>query len=76
MRKDDIRPEQPRLLKRAVGEIVAADAARKAKIVADTGACTCLTTWNDDPKPFVWHKTADEILDRLAGYCHAMTHGA
>jgi hypothetical protein len=25
--------------------------------------------WNDDPKPFVWHKTADEILDSLAAYC-------
>jgi transposase len=28
--------------------------------------------WNQDPKPFVWHKTADEILDRLAGYCAAV----
>lgn len=27
-----------------------------------------ITTWNDDPKPFVWHKTADEILDSLATY--------
>ncbi len=25
--------------------------------------------WNDDPKPFVWHKTADEILQTLASYC-------
>lgn len=25
-------------------------------------------TWNDDPKPFVWHKTAEEILDSLAKY--------
>jgi transposase len=24
--------------------------------------------WNEDPKPFVWTKTADEILDNLAGY--------
>ena len=24
------------------------------------------------PKPFVWHKTAEEILDRLAGYCTAI----
>ena len=22
-----------------------------------------------EPEPFVWHKTADEILDTLAGYC-------
>ena len=25
--------------------------------------------WNDEPRPFVWHKTADEILDNLAAYC-------
>ena len=25
-------------------------------------------TWNEDPKPFTWTKTADEILDRLASY--------
>lgn len=29
--------------------------------------------WNDNPKPFVWHKTADEILDRLARYCATVT---
>jgi transposase len=29
---------------------------------------TWVTNWNDDPKPFVWHKTADEILDSLATY--------
>jgi transposase len=25
--------------------------------------------WNEEPKPFVWHKSADEILDTLANYC-------
>lgn len=25
--------------------------------------------WNDNPTPFVWHKTANQILERLAGYC-------
>jgi transposase len=25
--------------------------------------------WNEEPKPFVWHKSADEILGSLAGYC-------
>lgn len=29
-------------------------------------------TWNEDPRPFVWHKTADEILERLAAYCTAI----
>ena len=28
-----------------------------------------ITNWNDDPQPYVWHKTADEILDSLASYC-------
>ncbi len=31
-----------------------------------------IDTWNADPKPFVWHKTAEDILDRLAGYCRAI----
>ncbi len=25
--------------------------------------------WNEDPRPYVWHKSADEILDSLASYC-------
>ena len=32
--------------------------------------------WNDNPTPFVWHKTAEEILERLAGYCSAINQGA
>jgi transposase len=28
--------------------------------------------WNQNPKPFVWHKTAEQILERLAGYCAAI----
>jgi transposase len=28
-----------------------------------------IANWNEDPKPYVWHKTADEILDSLASYC-------
>lgn len=28
-----------------------------------------VANWNEDPKPFVWHKTAEEILERLASYC-------
>jgi hypothetical protein len=30
---------------------------------------TWITSWNDDPKPYIWHKTADEILNSLASYC-------
>ena len=28
-----------------------------------------IETWNDNPRPFVWTKTADEILDSIARYC-------
>ena len=28
-----------------------------------------IDTWNEQPRPFVWHKSADEILDTLAMYC-------
>jgi len=27
-----------------------------------------ITNWNNNPKPFAWTKTADEILERLASY--------
>jgi transposase len=26
-------------------------------------------TWNADPRPFVWTRTADQILDTIATYC-------
>jgi len=29
--------------------------------------------WNEDPKPFIWHKSADEILDTLASYCQRIS---
>jgi transposase len=28
--------------------------------------------WNQNPTPFVWHKSAEAILERLAGYCAAI----
>jgi transposase len=28
-----------------------------------------IDTWNQDPRPFVWTKTADEILETIASYC-------
>jgi transposase len=30
---------------------------------------TWIANWNDEPKPYVWHKSADEILEGLASYC-------
>ncbi len=38
---------------------------------------TWATAWNDDPKPFIWTKTAEQILDsigrlltRISGAAH------
>jgi transposase len=28
-----------------------------------------ITTWNDNPRPYVWVKTAEQILDSIARYC-------
>ena len=33
---------------------------------------TWIARWNDEPRPFVWHKTA-EILDSLAAYCQRIS---
>ena len=30
---------------------------------------TRIERWNDEPRPFVWQKSADEILKNLAAYC-------
>jgi transposase len=35
----------------------------------ETAITSWVSHWNLDPKPFVWHKSADEILDTLANYC-------
>ncbi len=32
--------------------------------------------WNLNPTPFVWHKTAEQILERLASYCAAINQPA
>jgi transposase len=43
-----------------------------AELEADLRAW--IDAWNEDPKPFVWTKTADEILDNLAGYLHLINN--
>ncbi len=32
-----------------------------------------IDTWNTNPRPFVWHRTADEILETLAAYCQRIS---
>jgi transposase len=35
-----------------------------------------IETWNDDPKPYVWTKTADQILESITRYCTTITDSA
>jgi transposase len=39
----------------------------------ETDIRTWIETWNQDPKPFVWTKTADEILSSLGRYCQRIS---
>ena len=41
---------------------------RKCRELESTIEILWIQTWNDNPKPFRWTKTADEILDSLAKY--------
>jgi transposase len=34
---------------------------------------TWIADWNENPRPFVWHKSADEILQTLAAYCERIS---
>ena len=45
-----------------------------AELEADLSAW--IAAWNADPKPFVWTKTADEILDTLTGYLQRVNDSA
>jgi transposase len=52
-----------RLLRRGVHRSV-------AELEADIRAW--IDHWNDDPKPYVWTKTAEEILDSIGAYCQRL----
>jgi transposase len=40
----------------------------KSVVALEKDVRAWIKTWNEDPKPFVWRKTAEEILDSLARY--------
>jgi transposase len=33
-----------------------------------------IDTWNQDPRPFVWTKAADQILDTIANHCQRINN--
>jgi transposase len=36
----------------------------------NTDIRTWITEWNENPRPYVWTKTADQILDSISRYCN------
>ena len=48
-------------------KLAAAHTAPSAQLNTDIRAW--IDTWNENPQPFVWTKTADQILDSIARYC-------
>ncbi|MGW2770924.1 IS630 family transposase, partial [Streptomyces sp. NPDC001275] len=32
-----------------------------------------IKNWNENPKPFIWTKTAEEILESLAHFCRRIS---
>jgi transposase len=43
--------------------------AHRSVAALNTDIRAWIETWNDNPRPFVWTKTADQILDSIARYC-------
>ena len=43
--------------------------AHRSAHALNTDIRSWIETWNDDPRPYVWTKPADQILDSIARYC-------
>ena len=50
--------------------------AHKSVVALEKDVREWINTWNQDPRPFVWTKTAEEILDSLARYIARISDGA
>lgn len=47
--------------------------AHKSVVALEKDIREWIAIWNQDPKPFVWRKTAEEITDSLARYCRRIS---
>ncbi|WP_426514656.1 IS630 family transposase [Dactylosporangium sp. McL0621] len=43
--------------------------AHRSVAALEADVATWIEAWNADPKPFVWTKSADQILETVAAYC-------
>jgi len=49
--------------------IAGAGSGHRSVTELEAGIRKWISEWNKDPRPFIWTKTADEILETLAAYC-------
>ncbi|HEY4866946.1 MAG TPA: IS630 family transposase, partial [Candidatus Dormibacteraeota bacterium] len=42
----------------------------------ETAIKNWIQSWNGHPRPFIWVKTADEILESVAEYCQRISGSA
>jgi transposase len=47
--------------------------AHRSVVELETDIRKWITEWNKNPRPFIWTKTADAILETLAAYCGLIT---
>jgi transposase len=51
-------------------------AAHRSTRALDADIRAWIETWNEDPKPYVWTKTADEILEAISRFCTRQSYAA
>jgi hypothetical protein len=42
----------------------------------ETGIRKWINEWNKNPRPFIWSKSTDDILETTAEYCQRITDSA
>jgi hypothetical protein len=65
-----------KLVERFIAELTSTWLGRGTHRSARVRACDpgWIETWNQHPRPFVWTKTADQILDTIATYCQRISN--
>lgn len=43
--------------------------AHRSVYALNTDIRQCIDTWNENPRPYLWTKTTDQILDSIKQYC-------
>ena len=69
LRTRDYASRERALVRRADQQEAASQHAHVRPRALNADIHTWIETWNDDPRPYVWTKTADQIVDSIATYC-------